>query len=1015
MPRWRGIGLLLGAIALSLAVLWLRLHGRVAPSPPPIPTEKARAAPPQVLRLRPGSGETRDLTAGISHVYRFDLQAGWLLRVSLEQRGIDLLARVIAPDGAELFQVDSPTEAQGLEEVWIVAGPPGEYRIAVEAPRGKGSYRARIAEHCLASAGDRKNAEAERTYHQARMLAKTGAPRDRLETMFLAAARAWNSLGRHQREADAWDRIGGLCSKAGDWRGARDAYLRSHQLYHEVEARRFEALAAGNLADAWRQEGDLEESRRARTEAVRLWKVLKETKNETVSSNEICQLDHLAGRGEEALECYDRVFESWKALKEPRRQGIVRIDQGTLYTSLGDLSSALDSYREALSLLVGPDNQDARGAALTQLGNAYLRSGSPRAVSRFREALALARKAGDRNGEAAALNGMGLAWQQSGKLGEAALPFRRALALFEQLGDPSAQATVWTNLGWLRLSQGEPLPALEAFQKGLSQAAASGNREAEAAALSGMARAERRRGNWIAARDRIERALEVVESVRAGTGDPSEDASRVGRRGFFVDVLKASYAASKQADYEFLIDLLMERHRLETSRRYDVSAFQAAERARARSLSDALAPRRGERLPAALSMDEVRREVLDGDTVLLEYALGEPRSHLWWVAREGHRSFELPGRHELEDTARRLNELVRHSGRSGALPPARRRSEELSRVLVGPVAHLLDGRRLLVVLPDVLSYVPFEALPDPSVQVDGTAWPVPLVGGREVVRIPSASVLLRLRAQRAGRAPAPGLLAVVGHPVFSPRDDRLPPGVPGGSEVDDLSLLPFAGREVRAIVELARGGEVLSATGFDATRELVLSGALGRYQVLHFLAHGLIDAQRPERSTLVLSRFDRRGRPRPGRLSADEIRDLRFTADLVVLSACETGLGRELRGEGLVGLPHSFLAAGASSVLVSLWRVEDRATSVFMDRFYRELLGNHVSPAAALRAAQLALRRDPRWGAPSYWGGFVLQGDWINKTPPGGSPLRWRTAAEAPPRREGGLWGPRSLPSRRMP
>jgi len=986
MRRWKFIGFLLGTVTLSVAALWLRLGGWRAPVPPSLPSRAVeRAPPPRTLELQPDRRGPRELTAGESHVYSFRLGSGWLLHLSLEQRGIDLVARVIDPGGAELFQVDSPNGTTGSEEVWLTADVSGEYRIMVEAPKGKGRYHARVAGRRPASADDRKNAEAERTYHQARMLVRTAAPGDRLKTMFRSAALAWKSLGRRQREADAWYRIGGLCSAAGDWRGALEAFHRSHDLYREAGARRFQALATGDLAEAYRRQGKLEESRRARTEASGLWRALKEPRNEAMSINEICQLDHLAGRGEEALECYDRVFESWKALKDRRKQGIVRVDQGTLYTSLAELRSALDSYRDALLLLTGPGNQDVRGAALTQLGNAYLRSVSPRAASRFREALALAREAGDRNGEASALNGMGLALQQSGKLGEAALPFRRALALFEQLGDLSGEATVWTNLGWLRLAQGEPRLALEAFQSSLEKAAASGNREAEAAALSGMARAERRRGNWIAARDRIERALDVVESVRADTGSPSENASRVGRSGLFVDVLKASYAASKQADYEFLIDLLMERHRLEPARGYDMPAFQAAERARARSLSDALAPRSGEMLPAALSLDEVRREVLDSDSVLLAYAPGEPRSHVWWVAREGYESFELPGRQELEAAARRLHGLGSRSGKSG-LSLARRRAQELSRVLVGPVVHLLDHRRVLVVLPDVLGYVPFEALPEPSLRVDGAAWPVTLLDGREIVRIPSASVLLRLRAQRAGRATAPGLLAMMGDPVFSSRDDRLPKGGPTARETVDLPLLRYAGWEARAIAELARGGEVLSATGFDATREMALSGVLSRYRILHFLAHGLIDTQRPERSALVLSRFDRQGRPKPGRLQADEIRGLHLAADLVVLSACETGLGRELRGEGLVGLPHSFLAAGASSVIMSLWKVEDRATSVFMDRFYRELLANRRSPADALRTTQRALRRDPRWGAPSYWGGFVLQGDWINKNPPGGSP-----------------------------
>lgn len=683
---------------------------------------------------------------------------------------------------------------------------------------------------------------------------------------------------------------------------------------------------------------------------------LVESSGEVAAVHRICQAAQLGSRVREALDCYDSVFERWGALGRKRDQGILRLDSGALYISLGDHDRALAALREALPLL--REDREARAAVLTQLGNAYFQMGvSHRALSQFQAALALTRRPA---GLAAALNGMGLALQQTGRLSEALLPFRQALALYVRQGNRSSQAAVWTNVGWLHLDQDQTLPAQEAFQKGLELSAATGHREAQIAALAGMARTERRKGNPIAARDRIERALAVIESVRADTGDPKG-------RGLSHDLLKATYFATQQDHYAFLIGLLQEvgDH---------ARALQVNERARARSLSDAL----GSDLPAALSPREIQETVLDDDTALLEYSLGEEKSFLWWVTRTEIRSFELPGREELEANARRLHRLLARRPRPGSQVAARRLAENLSETLVGPVAGHLAAKRLLIVAPDALQVVPFETLPLPGA-------PDTLIDRHVVVRAPSASVLARLRAQRLGRAQPDLFLTLVGDPVTSAADDRLPAGVVDPRPGQAMSRLPYADDEIRSILDATRGAEVSVAAGFDAVPEAITGTGPIRSSIVHLVAHGLLDERSAGDSAILLSRFDSRGRPREGRLRAGEIRGLDLEADLVVLSACETALGREMRGEGLVGLTHGFLSAGASAVVVSLWEVDDRATAELMERFYREMIQGRP-PDEALRAAQLSLRRESRWKLPYFWGGFVLVGDWLNNPPSGVSP-----------------------------
>jgi CHAT domain-containing protein len=181
--------------------------------------------------------------------------------------------------------------------------------------------------------------------------------------------------------------------------------------------------------------------------------------------------------------------------------------------------------------------------------------------------------------------------------------------------------------------------------------------------------------------------------------------------------------------------------------------------------------------------------------------------------------------------------------------------------------------------------------------------------------------------------------------------------------------------EVEAIVGLA-GGENLKALDFEASRATALSDELGHYRVVHFATHGLLNSLHPELSGLVLSLVDEKGQPQDGFLRAHDVYNLKLRADLVVLSACQTALGKEVKGEGLVGLTRGFMYAGAPRVVASLWRVPSKATAELMKRFYRGMLVEKLRPAAALRAAQVGMWREKRWNEPYYWAAFVLQGEW---------------------------------------
>ena len=284
----------------------------------------------------------------------------------------------------------------------------------------------------------------------------------------------------------------------------------------------------------------------------------------------------------------------------------------------------------------------------------------------------------------------------------------------------------------------------------------------------------------------------------------------------------------------------------------------------------------------------------------------------------------------------------------------------------------------MVIVPDgPLQLVPFAILPG--------------LRDRVVVTAPSASVLQLLRDR--DRQPKGSDWMVIADAVYSaddPRvagsgrraaDVRLPADFPLLRSARDAGLagfprLPMSRREAEDILHLAPPHAVVAALDFDASPAALRRADIQRFRVIHLAAHTLVDNARPDLSGIVFSLVDRQGHPHDGFLRSSEIAHLRIGAGLVTLSACESTLGPDVRGEGLIGLSRAFLEAGASRVLATLWKVDDRATAEFMGRFYSALVRTQFDAAAALRAAQQEMRESPEWSAPFYWAGFVLQGDW---------------------------------------
>jgi CHAT domain-containing protein len=425
--------------------------------------------------------------------------------------------------------------------------------------------------------------------------------------------------------------------------------------------------------------------------------------------------------------------------------------------------------------------------------------------------------------------------------------------------------------------------------------------------------------------------------------------------------------------------------------------------------------------PLPLTLKEIQTQVLDQSTVLLEYSLGDERSYLYVVTPSSITSYELAKRDEIETAAGDYYKLLsaRNTDVKGETDEQRARrvakvdlqiplaAASLSRMILAPAASQLGKKRLAIVADGALHFVPFAALP--VVSGGATDAPRPLIVDHEIVNLPSASTLSVIRGEVTGRPPARRGVVALADPVFMKDDERVrkseisnsgtrprranQASARGENAVDrqlvkasqetgvategmNIPRLPGTRREAEQIVTMVPTADGRLALDFAASRDTATSVELGQYRYVHFSTHGLLNSLHPELSGLVFSLVNERGEAQDGFLRAHEIFNLKIPAELVVLSACQTGIGKEIRGEGLVSLTRGFMHAGAPRVVVSLWDISDRGTPELMVRFYQRMLKEGMQPAAALRAAQVSLMSDKRWASPYYWASFTLQGEW---------------------------------------
>jgi len=813
-------------------------------------------------------------------------------------------------------------------------------------------------------------------------------------------------------EATTLKDIGVIHFALGDPQKALQYYQQALPMLRAAGDRGGEASALNNIGAAFRVMGEPQLALAYYKQALALQRAVGASRGTALMLTNIGALYYRLGDAQQALDYYDQALPLRREAGDRAGQAITLTNMGAAHISLGDPQRALEYLGQALSLAQGGQSHPEEAQALTVLAAASSTLGNKQqAIEYLHRALALWRAIGERQGESSALIRMGRVYREQGSPRLALKYLEEALQLARDSGDTGSEAVALADLARVEHDLGDLDRALNRIETALDLvetlrarirvadlrvsflASRYSDYEFYIDLLMRLHERQPSAGYDALAFEASERArgrnlLEVISAARAdirqGVDPPSLERQRSLQRQINAkERLRMQLAGGNQIEKSAEVEREL---RALLAEYQEAQAQMLIHSPRYAALTD----------PAPLKLKEIQRRSLDRDTLLLEYALGEERSFLWAVTPTSLRAYTLPRRAEIEAAALRAYGRMTRSNQRRYRVSSEKAAAELSRMTLGPVAAELAQKRLVIVSDGALQYVPFGALPNPDAAGAGAARRRPLIVDHEVVSLPSASVLATMRREMGERRPATRTVAVFSDPVFQPDDPRVKrAGLNGGKTNGDESkaesdLVRSAGetgltsferlihtrKEAEAIVALTPPEQGFKALDFAASRATVMNAGLDQYRIVHFATHGLLNSRRPELSGIVLSLVDEEGRSQEGFLRAHEIYNLKLNAELVVLSACSTALGKEIKGEGLAGLTRGFMYAGTPRVIASLWNVRDEATAELMKRLYRNMLTGKLSPAVAIREAQVSMWREPRWAAPYYWAGFTLQGEW---------------------------------------
>jgi len=711
---------------------------------------------------------------------------------------------------------------------------------------------------------------------------------------------------------------------------------------------------------------------------------------------------------------------------EPRLMGQIVAGYADALVETGLAEAGLQKFEQALYYYRRAEFQAGVVGSLWGIGKAHYTLGQyPEALAKFQEALANAPS--DLETWIAQIHEyLGRTHEKMNEHDPALVHFEKALSLYLKLGNPIEAARVRAFMGQVYQAKGGVDKAHELYKEAMEKFDALNDRVNQSATLFGLGKLELQTGNYDSAEAYFKKSIDVTENIRRMSTSRDLTAAfsatvhdrylqyiqclmHRNQKEATVQAFEIGESARARSLAEFLrsteTNLLANvEPELAASEKSLRQLLRAKEDARIalltgeyekadlekldtelrrleneyKSVSESISRRYPayDQLiqPRSWNLARIQEQVItDDDTILLEYLTGDEKSYVWAVTRNTFTGHEISG--DIGKAADTVLNLVGDRSKTANESELAQATHALAQMILAPVAEQLNKRRIIVIADGALNYIPFQILPS------GSSNQEPLVAQHDVINAPSASILGELHDKVTARGTRSKVLAAFGDPVFgrSQNNEQLQNAlqdIDPDRDPKTIGELFYAEREISNLRNIASPEKTFTATRYDANRERLLSMDFSQYAILHFATHGFLDPRRPEFSGLLLSTIDEQGKELKGFIQLRDVYSLRAPVDLVVMSACQTALGQEVRGEGLVGLTRGFMYAGATTVVASLWKVDDEATAELMRRFYTEMLENQKTPDEALRIAQNSIRQIPMWRAPHYWAGFTLQGEY---------------------------------------
>lgn len=987
-----------------------------------------------ILQLKKIMPETK-ISGSEIHSYSFYLAEGDLLSLEVEQKGIDIGLEFFSHKGDMLFSVNVPDLYFSEERLWWIAKESGEYKVLVHPieKSGSGSYIV-SSDVRPAKSIDTNFLLGQKSFIDAEKSRNLGTKNDYLVAIdhYRKSIEYWKIIHESEREAVCLNMLGETYYYLGNFKEAIIAASQAINLFPKENGAK--AQNFNNLSAFYRFVGNTKLSAEFAEKGVAIARKIGDHQVAANGLNSLGLIMEDIGQLDKCLLYYNEALELARKSKNTPEEASALQNIGAFLHRTGQFEKAIPILKYSLKLWDQIGDTFYKIYTFNELGNLYVKLKEfDEALEYYNDALELSKINGQLPQEIITLSNMGYLFYLRKNFDKSLSVLNQALLKLE--GNSSTKFNVLVVSGMVHLELGNTEQSIKIFSDVYESRKGKLGKDL-VYPLFNRAKAYVKSGRLDLALKDLEESISILENERLSIATRQIRDFRFSRYNssvysLYVNLLMQIYFENPSTNQTY-VEQAFNFHEFSLARGVSESFYEGQAYVN-RNISFDLAHKEfaikteiskkfnklstidkleKEKIELELDelylkLEEIEAEVkranpqyfdlvkpkiakvadiqncLDNDTVVIEYGLSSHGSYVWFITKNSFNSYKLPKVSEIEKPAQIIVDYFRFGTRALSVEAkqeilAQERSvndsiNTLSSILFNQIESKLKGKRLVIVPSNILQYIPFSAL-----RLKGK----PLIINHEIIILSSSTLLLALKNSSSNRI-ASNSVAVLADPVFQSTDSRLKKAtIPKTDFFNsdravnfDQNRLPFSGKEAEVIKLLFANENPLILLGFDANLESLLKLGSKPHRIIHFATHSLIDFNYPERSGLLFSKFKENGEEVNGYLTFNDILNLRLDCDLVVLSSCQTAIAKQLPGEGFLGLSRAFFYAGARKIMLTLWRVEDESTAVLMSKFYT-FLKKGLSPAAALRSAQISMLQEEKWKSPYHWAAFQIEGDW---------------------------------------